>query len=335
MPIPGHHPKYRGSHIVAKSSFESGPTSYPISCSMGIMAHNEEANIGRLLEAVLSQRLITVALAEIIVVASGCTDATQDIVRRWGKRDPRIRLVVQERREGKVSAINRFLSEAREKIVLTSSADLLPEIDAIEQLVSPLADSAVSMTTCRPVPINNPRHFMGFAAQLLWSLHHQLNLTDFKAGEMVSFRRTFQRIPYRTPVDEASIESMIRGRGYGVRYVGSAVIYNKGPGTVSDFLRQRRRIYAGHLAMRDMVGYRVATLSNAKMLRLVLRHLDWRPRAFIWTLAVVALEAYGRLLGRFDYARRRDHSVWKISATTKRLDEAPEQDDRRPNMGAR
>jgi len=327
MPSSRRHSEYRSSHVAAQSASDQRSTSYPISCSMGIIAHNEEANIGRLLEAVLSQRLTTVALTEIIVVASGCTDATHQIVGGWAKRDPRIRLVVQERREGKVSAINCFLSRAREQIALISSADLLPAIDTIEHLVSPLADSAVSMTTCRPVPVNDPQHFMGFAAQLLWSLHHQLNLIDFKAGEMISFRKTFQRIPYPTPVDEASIESMIRGRGYRVLYVASAIVYNKGPETISDFLRQRRRIYAGHLAMRDMVGYRVATLSSAKVLGLVLSHLDLRPRAFIRTWAVAALEAYGRLLGMCDYARRRDHSVWEISATTKRLDTASNRDD--------
>ena len=46
-------------------------------CSIGIMAYNEEANIGHLLEAVVSQRTATVLPREIVVVASGCTDQTQ------------------------------------------------------------------------------------------------------------------------------------------------------------------------------------------------------------------------------------------------------------------
>jgi cellulose synthase/poly-beta-1,6-N-acetylglucosamine synthase-like glycosyltransferase len=290
---------------------------------MGIMAHNEEANIGRLLKAVVSQRTTTVALAEIIVVASGCTDGTESIVRSWTERDPRIRLLVQERREGKASAVNCFLSEASKRILLICSADLLPAVDVIEQLVAPFADPAITMTTCRPVPVNDPRTFMGFAAHLLWGLHHQINLIDFKAGELIAFRKIFQQIPHSTVVDEGSIESTIRGQGYGVRYVGSAIAYNKGPETVRDFLCQRRRNYAGQLALRD-AGYRVATLNGMKILRLVLRNLDWRPRAFLQTWAVVALEAYGRFLGRRDYKRRRDHSIWKIAKTTKRLDESQE-----------
>ena len=46
-----------------------------IKCSVGITAHNEEANIGRLLQVMLDQHLHEVEITEIIVVASGCTDS--------------------------------------------------------------------------------------------------------------------------------------------------------------------------------------------------------------------------------------------------------------------
>jgi len=283
------------------------------------MAHNEEANIGRLLEAVFSQRMKNVAVTEIVVVASGCTDNTEAIVCDWAKRDPRIRLLVQEKRTGKASAINEYLPQSREKILVLCSADLLPEADAIEQLVAPLVDPEVGMTSSRPVPVNDPGRFMGFAAHMLWDLHHRINLISFKAGEMCAFRKIFERIPYHTAVDEASIEPVVRGQGYRVQYVPTAVVYNKGPETVADFLSQRRRIYAGHLAVRDTLGYSVSTMSVRRILATLLRNLDLRPLHFFWTWAVVGLEAYGRMLGLRDYRKRRDHRVWEIATTTKQL----------------
>ncbi len=291
----------------------------PITCSLGIMAHNEEANIGRLLEAVFSQRMKNVTVTEIVVVASGCTDNTEAIVCDWAKRDRRIRLLVQEKRTGKASAINEYLPQAREKILVLCSADLLPEADAIEQLVAPLIDPEVGMTSSRPVPVNDPERFMGFAAHMLWDLHHRINLISFKAGEMCAFRKIFERIPYHTAVDEASIEPVVRGQGYRVQYVPTAVVYNKGPETVADFLSQRRRIYAGHLAVRDTLGYSVSTMSVRRILATLLRNLDLRPLHFFWTWAVVGLEAYGRMLGLRDYKKRRDHRVWEIATTTKQL----------------
>ncbi len=216
--------------------------------------------------------------------------------------------------------MNLFLRDAACDVLVLSSADLLPSEDAIERLVSPFADPEVGMTACRPEPVNDPATFMGFAAHLLWDLHHQMNLEGFKAGEMIAFRKVFTRIPPHTAVDEASVEPLIRGQGFGVRYVPDAVVYNKGPETVNDFLRQRRRIYAGHLEMQAALGYSVSTMSGGKIAGLLLRNLDWRPRQLWWTSRVVALEVYGRYLGRQDYRARRSHTVWEIAATTKELE---------------
>jgi len=178
----------------------------------------------------------------------------------------------------------------------------------------------VGLTASRPEPVNDPATFMGYAAHLLWDLHHQMNLRGFKAGEMIAFRKVFQRIPARTAVDEASVEPLIRGQGYEVRYVPDAIVYNKGPETVADFLRQRRRIYAGHLEMKERLGYAVSTMSGAKIAGLLLRNVDWRPKPLWWTLRVVALEVYGRYLGWRDYKARRSHTVWEIAGTTKELE---------------
>jgi cellulose synthase/poly-beta-1,6-N-acetylglucosamine synthase-like glycosyltransferase len=290
-----------------------------IACTVGIIAHNEAANIGRILKAVCEQALLAVDIAEIVVVASGCTDGTEQSAGEWARVDGRIRVLIQERREGKASGINFFLKNASYPVVVLSSADLLPEKTAIEALVAPFADPEIGMTSCRPVPLNESGNFMGFAAHLLWKLHHHINLNGFKAGEMTAFRKIFERIPYHTAVDEASVEPVVRGQGYRVQYVPAAVVYNKGPDTVEDFLRQRRRIYAGHLAVRETLGYAVSTMSGRKILGLLLGNLDWRPKQLFWTWAVVGLEVYGRFLGWRDYKAKRDHSVWEIAQTTKEL----------------
>ena len=283
------------------------------------MAYNEAANIGRTLEALVSQRTSSVAVTEIVVVASGCTDRTESIVQDWARRDPRIRLMVQARREGKCSAINQYLPQARENILVLCGADLLPEPEAIEALVAPFADPAVGITTGRPVPVNDPRTFMGFAAHMLWNLHHEINRRGFKAGEMIAFRKIFERVSIFSAVDEARIEPIIRGQGYEAHYAPGAIIHNKGPVTVGDFLRQRRRIYSGHLVLRHTMSYTVGTMSGLKILGILLTRLDWRPRPFVWTWSVAALEVYGRFLGWRDYRQRRDHTVWEVATTTKDL----------------
>ncbi|MCB0202678.1 MAG: hypothetical protein KDI03_21610, partial [Anaerolineae bacterium] len=80
------------------------------------------------------------------------------------------------------------------------------------------------------------------------------------------------------------------------------------------------RIYSGHLDVKILLGYSVSTMSGGKVLRLLLRHLDWRPKQLMWTWTVVALEAYGRFLGWRDHKQQRDHTVWEVAKNTKKLE---------------
>lgn len=292
-----------------------------VHCTVGITAHNEEANIGKLLARLQEQDLQTAVISQIIVVASGCTDNTVGVVEEMMAQDGRVQLLVQEEREGKASAINLMLHQPTERVIILSSADLLPEVDVIEKMVAPFANPQLGMTASHPVPVNDPATFMGFAAHMLWGLHHAINEEGgFKAGELIGFRKVFEQIPYRTSVDEASIEPIVRGQGFQVQYVADAIVYNKGPDTISDFLRQRRRIHSGHLDVTNLLGYSVSTMSGSTILKTLLKNLDWRPKQFIWTWFVVALEVYGRFLGWRDYKQQRDHTVWEIATTTKELD---------------
>lgn len=294
-----------------------------ISCCVGIMAYNEETNIGPLLEALLQQRLQLVDIAEIIVVASGCTDRTEAIVRDYCRKDGRVKLLVQRRREGKASAINLLLWNTSQEVVVLESADTLPRPDTIEALVSPFADPSVGMTGGRPVPTNDPASFMGFAAHLLWQLHHRVSLHKPKMGELIAFRRYFRQISHRSAVDEASIEPLIKGQGLRLLYVPEAVVLNKGPETVSDFFRQRRRIFAGHLYVKDTLGYKVSTLNGLPILLLFLQEMKPTWRYLLWGPAVALLECLARLLGAYDYmVKRKNPFVWPVAKSTKDIVQA-------------
>ena len=164
-----------------------------IHCCIGIMAYNEQANIGQLLEVLTSQETRIASIDEIIVVASGCTDLTEAIVRESATRDPRIRLLVQVRKEGKASAVNLLICNTSAEVIILQSADTLPVQGTIEHLVSPLQDSAVGMVGGHPVPTNSNTTFMGYAAHLVWELHHRIALRHPKMGNSslsaISFTR--------------------------------------------------------------------------------------------------------------------------------------------------
>jgi poly-beta-1,6-N-acetyl-D-glucosamine synthase len=207
-----------------------------IEYSVGIMTYNEEANIARTLEAVLEQSGPSIRLHEIIVVASGCTDRTIAVVSEMALKEPRIRLCVQEKREGKASAINLFLKQATSPVVVLIGADVIPETSAIEQLCAPFKDASIGMVGGRPVPINDPNTFMGHTVHLLWRLHDRVARIHPKLGEVIAFRNVISGIPADSSVDEISIQALITQLGYKLIYRPNCVVYNKGPVTVRDYL---------------------------------------------------------------------------------------------------
>jgi poly-beta-1,6-N-acetyl-D-glucosamine synthase len=292
-------------------------------CSVGIMAHNEEANISRTVQAVLQQQGPTLRIEEVIVVASGCTDRTVAIVAEIARQEPRVRLCIQEKREGKASAINLFLKQALSPVVVLIGADVLPETSALDYLCAPLRDPKVGMVGGRPVPVNDPTTFMGHAVHLLWRLHDRLARIHPKLGEVIAFRNVISGIPINSSVDEISLQALISQLGYQLIYEPACVVYNKGPLTVRDFLKQRRRIYAGHLQTRDQQNYAASTMQGSLIARQLIACRDFTlstPKQVLWTLGVVILEGYARLQGYYDYRRKREHHIWQMVDSTKDLE---------------
>ena len=291
-----------------------------IRCSVGITAHNEEANIAQIIEAVRDQRLHTVEIIEIIVVASGCTDRTVDIVREYMAKEPRLQLHIQEKREGKTSAINVFLKHAQANICVLESGDTVPHEDAIENMVRMFNDPAVGMTGAHKVPVNMPEHIIGFLSHLRLKMEHQLSLEIPRLGELIAFRKVFDQIPPDVAMDEAFVEALVVRQGLQVRYAPDAVVFNMGPETLGDFIKQRRRNHAGHLHLKAKYGYEVSSMGAPRLAKLALEEV-WGALRLIWILGVLAfVEGYSRLLGWWDYrVHKRTHVVWDIAWTTKEV----------------
>ena len=294
-----------------------------IGCSIGIMAYNEGANIGRTIQAVLEQHGPSMRIEEVIVVASGCTDRTVPVVTEMAAQEPKVRLLVQEKREGKASAINLFLKEATSEIAILIGADVIPETGAIESLCAPFKDPEIGMVGGRPVPVNDPMTFMGHAVHLLWRLHDRVARVSPKLGEVIAFRNVISGIPANSAVDEISIQALISQLGYKLIYEPSCVVYNKGPLTVRDFLKQRRRIYAGHLKVLAQQNYEASTMKVSPILRQLITCRDFTmstPKQAMWTFGTILLEAYARVQGHYDFMRKREHHIWQMVDSTKDLE---------------
>jgi cellulose synthase/poly-beta-1,6-N-acetylglucosamine synthase-like glycosyltransferase len=208
------------------------------------------------------------------------------------------------------------------------SGDTLPREDTIEAMVSMFRVPAVGMTGAQKVAVNTPDHIVGVLSHLRLKMEHQLCLEIPRLGELIAFRKVFDQIPTDVAMDEAFVEALIIRRGMQVRYAPDAVVYNLGPETVGDFVKQRRRNYAGHLYLKDKYGYQVSSLQNTRVARLALEEV-WGAIRLVGTLGILAtLEVYSRLLGAWDYrVKKKKHVVWDMAWTTKDPGQGVEQQE--------
>ncbi|PZR78366.1 MAG: hypothetical protein DLM65_13170, partial [Candidatus Aeolococcus gillhamiae] len=201
------------------------------------------------------------AVSEVVVVASGCDDETVPIVSEVATRTgDRVRLYVEAERSGKASAVNFGLRHLTTPYAVVISGDVLPDAGAIAKLLDALAVPGVGLAGGRPVPVNDPGFPIGHAVHLLWRLHHRLAQRQPKLGEMIAIRSEAVVALPQTSVDEACFQAILETSGWRSAYVADAVVRNRGPETLADFVRQRRQIHTGHLWLRQKQHYAVPSL---------------------------------------------------------------------------
>jgi hypothetical protein len=191
----------------------------------------------------------------------------------------------------------------------------------VERLVQCLSLNAdVGMCGARPMPTNGHGTFHGEATRFIWQMHHRVALEAPKLGELVMFRAALVNgLPPESAVDEATLEQRVSSAGFRLAYVPEALVHNHGPETLRDFIRQRRRIAAGHYWLRAVSGYSVSTMDLGRTARLALDALsDLDGTARLYAIGTIGVEVLSRGLGWLDFhLRGKDHAVWKVSETTK------------------
>jgi len=161
----------------------------PRDVTVGICAYNEEQIIERSIRSVYSQKLSDVNVKEVIVVSSASTDRTDDIVKGLMSEYPTLRLIQQQKREGKNSAINCYLDSKTCDIVVMLNADnAFGTDDSLQKLVEPLRNSDVGITGGHPIPTNDKKDKVGFAVCMMWAMHHELAMVHPKIGELIAFK---------------------------------------------------------------------------------------------------------------------------------------------------
>lgn len=288
--------------------------------TVGIPAHNEEENIGKILEILLNQKVENFDELEIVVVVSGSTDRTADIVREYQKKHDNIKLILQEKREGHASAVNEIIRNSTGDIIVFGCADTVPQKDVISKLVRHFKDKEIGAVVGKAIPVNDPNTLWGFIGQTFfkWNYQDDILMVDFEAFSAVR-KDLIDYLPLDANPTERYVDLMVRKKGYKVIHEPEAIIYSKFPDNLRDFIIQRKRNLVHHIHFERATGIKPPHTSIRRVLPLILKSVSLNPKKLFALFIMITFSLYCYIHAWIDFKRGKTYLTWEIAKSTKKI----------------
>jgi len=220
---------------------------YVPSVALIVCTYNEEEVIERKIKNILMLDYPREKL-KVVFVDSGSTDKTMNVIGNYLKDNPNFRLYIQERRMGQNSAENFVMPYVKDKIVVTTDAEVLFNRNSIKKIVKNFAHKNIGAVTGEQLLLRKdslPRRMESIYKRLYYLIRKgesNMDSTFHVHGDLLAFRRKLWKPlnPHRG-ADDASIAFNIRRKGYRVIHDSSAVFYESPPQTLGERELQKRK----------------------------------------------------------------------------------------------
>lgn len=241
--------------LVIKRQIKKQPVNPSV--SIIISAYNEEKHIKETIKNKLKLDYPKDKL-EIIIVSDGSNDRTDEIVRQFNESN--VRLLRQEPRQGKTSALNMAVSEAKGEIIVFSDANSIYSSDALRELLANFSDRSVGYVTGKMVYVNQEGSVIGDGCSTYMKYENFLRSLETAIGSIVGVDGGIDamRKELYTPMRPDQLPDFIMPlkvieQGYRVVYEPSACLKEYSLSKSGDEYRMRVRVSLRALhALNDM-----------------------------------------------------------------------------------
>lgn len=276
--------------------------------SVLVPAHNESAVIEAKLENCLALDYPPERL-EIVVASDGSTDDTADLARAYASRG--VQVLDCHPRRGKAAVLNDAVAASRGEVLVFCDANVLFERDAVDRLVSRLADSTVGAVS-GDVRLASHESNFEFGETLYYRLERRLQQAESDLGALIGVdggmyalrRELFRTLPEDTILDDFVNTMAALRAGARVEYEPRAVARENGTPTAQIEFARRVRVTAGMiqvlkrgqlpwgrpLALWQFVSHKLLRLVDPLLLVVLLALTAWLSATDRWAGALVAAQ---------------------------------------------
>jgi len=225
--------------------------------SIIVPVRDEEKVIGRLLEALLKLDY-PLEKREVVIMEGGSVDKTTEICAEYVRRFPsQMKLVRQVKSDGKPSALNCGLRQAKGEIIAVFDADNVPESDVLLQAVSYFDDPSVGGVQGKACAINAGinmfTRFISYEEAVRYEAYiggkDALGLFVPLTGSNYFVRRSVLDDVGswdKTALSEdMELAARLTERGYGIKYASEVKSWQENPSSLGQLFRQRVRWFRG------------------------------------------------------------------------------------------
>lgn len=308
-----------------------------VTVTVGIPAHNEEANIVNMLNSVISQERESFLLRKIIVALDGCTDNTEKIVKEFARINPIVNLFSDGKRVGKAERLNQLYQMSDSDYLITLDADIELEDEFVfEKLLKPFCDPQVAVVAGNGGPLPGRTLVEKLVvAKYVWWYEARKN---FKAGNSIynsagccfalrkSFAQSFRFLP-RTVHDQEIIYLEVKRQNKRFVFADEARLFYREASTWSELISRMRRFEQQDNL--EPYGFEVNieaeyALPFANKINGLWKVARQNPFYGIGSLFLAAaLKFVPRRKFKFS---ENNPALWEMTASTKKLHEEPVQD---------
>ena len=276
---------------------------------IGITIYNEEKNLGNLL-TFLRKEKFNILLNSILIVCSGCTDSSEDIVRNFMKDNHRVKLIVERERMGKYSAINKILKASRADYLILLNGDTLPRRNSINILLESLMKGKIGAVSGKPVFKIRDNSTLGYIQDFIWRYHDEMarNVPTI-SGELCGLRKdAVRKIPDKIINDDEFIAAYV-SKYHPIKYAPNAITEVIENMTIGQYVVKRIRFAQGHLQIENM-GLRMPEMSLRKY-QYILKSIFNDPKRILSIFLICLIEIYAVFHAFLDIRMGKIYYKWE------------------------